>query len=157
MDHRLAHRIYAGADMFLMPSLFEPCGLSQMISLRYGTVPVVRETGGLRDTVLAYNQFNQEGNGFTFFNYNAHDMLNTVRRAVRYYREQPDVWRMLMARGMSGDYSWDRSAGEYLDLYRLLLAAPAPKAQTVPSASSDPQPLAPAPYPPEDDEDEEDD
>ena len=74
MDHALAHKIYAGADMFLMPSQFEPCGLSQMIAMRYGTVPIVRETGGLRDTVLSYNEFNGEGNGFTFFNYNAHDM-----------------------------------------------------------------------------------
>ena len=81
MDHALAHKMYAGADFFLMPSLFEPCGLSQMISLRYGTVPIVRETGGLRDTVLSYNEFSKDGNGFTFLNYNAHDMLNVIRRA----------------------------------------------------------------------------
>lgn len=117
MDHQLAHRIYAGADMFLMPSLFEPCGLSQMISLRYGTIPVVRETGGLRDTVLSYNKFTKEGNGFTFFNYNAHDMLHSVRRAVRYYREQPDVWHTMMVRGLQGDYSWGHSAGEYIRMY----------------------------------------
>ena len=126
MNHGLAHRIYAGADMFLMPSMFEPCGLSQMISLRYGTVPIVRETGGLRDTVLSYNEFTGEGNGFSFFNYNAHDMMNTLRRAVEYYREKPDIWREMMRRGMAGDYSWNKSAGEYVALYEKLLAPPAP-------------------------------
>lgn len=124
MNHALAHRIYAGSDMFLMPSLFEPCGLSQMISLRYGTLPIVRETGGLRDTVLSYNEFTGEGNGFTFFNYNAHDMLSTIHRAVTYYTEKPDIWRVMMARGMTGDYSWDKSAGEYVSLYEKLLAPP---------------------------------
>lgn len=118
MDHSLAHQIYAGADIFLMPSQFEPCGLSQMIAMRYGTVPIVRETGGLRDTVLSYNEFNGEGNGFTFFNYNAHDMLHTIERAVSYYKNQPDVWRKLQQRGMQGDYSWKHSAEEYLKLYR---------------------------------------
>ena len=111
MDHQMAHRIYAGADMFLMPSLFEPCGLSQLIALRYGTVPIVRETGGLRATVLSYNEYTGEGNGFTFFNYTAHDMLFTVRRAVDYYRNHKDVWYTLQMRGMTGDYSWDHSAG----------------------------------------------
>lgn len=124
MNHGLAHRIYAGADMFLMPSLFEPCGLSQMISLRYGTLPIARETGGLRDTVLSYNEYTGEGNGFTFFKYNAHDMLSTIQRAAQYYKSEPDVWRMLMARGMAGDYSWGRSAGEYAALYEKLLAPP---------------------------------
>ena len=81
MNHQLAHRIYAGSDMFLMPSQFEPCGLSQMIAMRYGSVPIARETGGLRDTVLSYNKFTDEGNGFTFFNYNAHDMLHVIREA----------------------------------------------------------------------------
>ncbi len=122
MDHELAHRIYAGADLFLMPSQFEPCGLSQMMSLRYGTVPIVRETGGLRDTVLSYNKYNGEGNGFTFFNYNAHDMLATIRRALRYFREKKDVWHTLMQRGMQGDYSWTHSAKEYLSLYDAMLA-----------------------------------
>jgi starch synthase len=122
MDHELAHRIYAGADMFLMPSQFEPCGLSQMIAMRYGTVPIVRETGGLRDTVLAYNEYTSEGNGFTFFNYNAHDMLNTIRRAVKYYREDKPVWRILMKRGMESDFSWTHSAKEYINLYNGLLA-----------------------------------
>ncbi len=120
MDHGLAHRIYAGTDMFLMPSQFEPCGLSQMIAMRYGSVPIVRETGGLRDTVLSYNEFNNQGNGFTFFNYNAHDMLHTIERAVDYYRNHPETWRELQHRGMTGDYSWAHSAKEYLKLYHAL-------------------------------------
>ena len=120
MDHTLAHRIYAGADLFLMPSQFEPCGLSQMIAMRYGTIPVVRETGGLRDTVLSYNEFTGEGNGFTFFNYNAHDMLHTIQRAAEYYHHEPDIWKKLQERGMGGDYSWSRSARRYLELYESL-------------------------------------
>ena len=120
MNHQLAHRIYAGADMFLMPSQFEPCGLSQMIALRYGTIPIVRETGGLRDTVLSYNKFTDEGNGFSFFNYNAHDMLHTVRRAVHYYRNNREVWYKLIVRGMTGDYSWYSSATKYMDMYERL-------------------------------------
>ena len=117
MDHELAHRLYASADFFLMPSQFEPCGLSQMMSLRYGTVPIVRETGGLRDTVLSYNEYTKEGNGFTFLNYNAHDMLYVVKRALSYYKEQPEVIKELRIRGMQGDYSWTHSAGEYVKLY----------------------------------------
>ena len=120
MDHALAHKLYAAADFFLMPSLFEPCGLSQLISLRYGTIPIVRETGGLRDTVLSYNEFNQEGNGFTFLNYNAHDMLNVVRRALDYYRGHKDVIKLLQKRGMQGDYSWTHSAAEYVKIYQKL-------------------------------------
>ena len=123
MNHQLAHRIYAGADMFLMPSQFEPCGLSQLIALRYGTVPIVRETGGLRDTVLSYNKFTDEGNGFSFFNYNAHDMLHTVRRAVHYYKNNREVWYKLIVRGMEGDYSWTASAAKYLEMYTRLAAA----------------------------------
>ncbi len=129
MNFPLAHRIYAGSDMFLMPSMFEPCGLSQMISLRYGTIPIVRETGGLRDTVLSYNDYTGEGNGFSFFNYNAHDMMNTLGRAVTYYKDEPDTWQTLMRRGMAGDYSWNRSAGEYMALYDRLLAPPEPAAE----------------------------
>ena len=121
MDIQLSHRIYAGADIFLMPSQFEPCGLSQMIALRYGTIPVVRETGGLRDTVLSYNETNGAGNGFTFFNYNAHDMLYTIRRAVWFYQNRPDVWQTLQTRGMEGDYSWTNSAETYLSLYQSML------------------------------------
>ncbi len=122
MDHVLAHQIYAGTDIFLMPSQFEPCGLSQMIAMRYGTIPIVRETGGLRDTVLSYNEFSGEGNGFTFFNYNAHDMLHTIERAVDYYRNRPEIWSQLQERGMKGDYSWTHSANEYLKLYQRLFS-----------------------------------
>jgi len=120
MDHELAHRLYASADFFLMPSLFEPCGLSQLMSLRYGTIPIVRETGGLRDTVLSYNEYTQEGNGFSFLNYNAHDMLNVIRRALSYYRDHKDVIKLLQTRGMGGDYSWTHSAKEYVKLYSRL-------------------------------------
>ncbi len=120
MDHALAHQIYAGADLFLMPSQFEPCGLSQMIAMRYGTIPLVRETGGLRDTVLSYNESTGEGNGFSFFNYNAHDMLHTIERAVDFYKNHPDIWKLLQNRGMAGDYSWGHSAEEYLKLYQSL-------------------------------------
>ena len=127
MDHALAHQIYAGTDLFLMPSQFEPCGLSQMIAMRYGTVPIVRETGGLRDTVLSYNEANGDGNGFTFFNYNAHDMLHTIERAIRYYKEEPETWHKLQKRGMEGDYSWTHSAGEYLKLYRRLFEEKKPE------------------------------
>jgi len=118
MDHELAHRLYAAADFFLMPSQFEPCGLSQLISLRYGTIPIVRETGGLRDTVLSYNEYTGDGNGFTFLNYNAHDMLNVIRRALDYFKNGQDVLAMLRKRGMEGDYSWTLSAKRYLDLYK---------------------------------------
>ena len=104
-------------DMFLMPSMFEPCGLSQLISLRYGTLPIVRETGGLRDTVLSYNEYTGEGNGFTFLNYNAHDMLHVIERAVSIYHEKKDVWNMLVKRAMAGHYGWDASAQHYIDLY----------------------------------------
>ena len=134
MDGALAHRIYAGADLFLMPSQFEPCGLSQMIALRYGTLPIVRETGGLRDTVLSYNEANNAGNGFTFFNYNAHDMLFTIRRALYFYHQATDVWRMLQHRAMTGDYSWDHSAEVYLSLYNDMLAhVSAPEAAAAPA------------------------
>ncbi|AMQ21542.1 glycogen synthase GlgA [Geobacillus sp. JS12] len=115
----LAHQIYAGSDLFLMPSLFEPCGLSQMIALRYGTIPIVRETGGLNDTVQSYNEFTGEGNGFSFTNFNAHDMLYTIRRALSFYH-QPSVWERLMERAMRGDYSWRRSAREYRKAYEQL-------------------------------------
>ena len=136
LDLDLAHEIYAGADMFLMPSQFEPCGLSQMMSLRYGTVPIVRETGGLRDTVLSYNEYTGEGNGFTFFNYNAHDMLHTIQRAVYYYTQQKEIWKTLQERGLGGDYSWDHSSKDYLALYEKLVGvkeeAPKPKKKAAP-------------------------
>lgn len=118
-DNALAHKIYAGADIFLMPSLFEPCGLAQLFSLRYGTIPIVRETGGLRDTVQPYNEFTGEGNGFSFTNYNAHDMLYTIRRAIEFFHRK-DIWNVLVRRGMSGDYSWDKSASKYIELYDML-------------------------------------
>ncbi|MCL1791335.1 MAG: glycosyltransferase [Peptococcaceae bacterium] len=113
----LAHRIYAAADMLLMPSRFEPCGISQMIAMRYGTVPVVRETGGLKDTVQPYNQFTGEGNGFGFANYNAHELLDTVRRAVGVYKDAT-AWRKLFRNALATDFSWDASAEKYVELYR---------------------------------------
>ena len=121
MDHALSHRIYAGSDLFLMPSMFEPCGLSQMIAMRYGSLPIVRETGGLRDTVLSYNEANGAGNGFTFLNYNAHDMLHVIERAVGYYRTDKKLWRKLVQRAMKGDYSWNNSAKKYIDVYKQLI------------------------------------
>ena len=121
MDNVLAHRIYGGSDMFLMPSLFEPCGLSQLISMRYGTIPIVRETGGLRDTVLSYNDFTKEGNGFTFHNYNAHDMLSVIQRALHFYEKKQPVIEKLRVQGMEGDYSWANSAKEYVKIYQGLV------------------------------------
>lgn len=115
-DGLLAQRIYASSDLFLMPSLFEPCGLSQLFSLRYGTLPIVRETGGLKDTVIPYDPKTDEGYGFTFTNYNAHDMLQTVENAVELYKDKK-VWDKLVKRGMSLDFSWDKSAHEYIALY----------------------------------------
>lgn len=117
LNEGLAHRVYAGSDMFLMPSQFEPCGLSQMIALRYGSVPVVRETGGLCDTVLPYNKYTDEGTGFSFANYNAHEMLFTLERAALYYREDRPMWARLVRRGMEADFGWDASARQYLALY----------------------------------------
>lgn len=122
-DDTLAHRIYAGADMFLMPSLFEPCGLSQMIGLRYGTVPIVRETGGLKDTVIPYNMYTGEGTGFSFSNYNAHEMKDCIHRAISVYHER-EVWRELVMNGMEQDFSWNKSAREYADLYRKIVQGP---------------------------------
>jgi starch synthase len=119
----LSNRIYAAADMFLMPSLFEPCGLSQLISMRYGTIPVVRETGGLVDTVLPYNQYDGTGTGFSFANINAHEFLFTTKYACEVYRETPEAWQEMVVRAMSGDYSWSRSAQKYADLYEDLIRA----------------------------------
>jgi len=120
MNHALAHKIYAGCDLFLMPSMFEPCGLSQLISLRYGTLPITRETGGLRDTVLAYNEYTGEGNGFTFLNYNAHDMLHVIEQAVEMYNGNREQFTKIAERAMRGLYGWDQSAYKYVDLYRKL-------------------------------------
>lgn len=115
-DEAIAHRIYAGADLFLMPSKFEPCGLSQLIAMRYGAVPIVRETGGLNDTVKSYNEGTGEGNGFTFTNFNAHDMLYTIERALSFYR-RPEVWNVLTRKVMELDFSWTQSALRYEQLY----------------------------------------
>jgi len=140
MNHALAHKIYAAADMFLMPSLFEPCGLSQLISLRYGTLPITRETGGLRDTVLSYNEYNGAGNGFTFLNYNAHDMLHVIERAVQIYKYQRDVFNGIAIRAMQGLYGWDQSAYKYLDLYKKLIAeAPAAEIPAEPAPVEEPK------------------
>jgi len=119
-NNKLSHRIYAGSDMFLMPSKFEPCGLSQLISLRYGTIPIVRETGGLKDTVMPFNEFTNEGNGFGFENYNAHDMLYTIQRAERYFQDKK-IWHMLVKRSMEMDNSWGKSAEKYMELYGKLV------------------------------------
>lgn len=117
---KLANQIYAGSDMFLMPSQFEPCGLSQLIALKYGSVPIVRETGGLNDTIEAYNEFTSQGNGFSFSNYNAHDMMFTIRRALNMYYNFPKNWNEIMTKGMSQSFSWEDSAEEYLALYQKL-------------------------------------
>lgn len=119
-DNALSHRMYAGADMFLMPSLFEPCGLSQMIAMRYGTLPVVRETGGLRDTVAPYNQFTGEGTGFTFANFNGDEMGDAVFRGARLYWDDHAAWDHLVQNAMAADFSWVRSADEYMNLYHNL-------------------------------------
>jgi starch synthase len=119
-DDYLSHRIYAASDMFLMPSQFEPCGLSQIISMRYGTVPIVRETGGLKDTVIPYNKFTGEGTGFSFSNYNAHEMLSVIENAISKYHEREE-WRNIIMNGMKIDFSWSNSANEYIDLYHKLL------------------------------------
>ncbi len=116
-SEELAMQIYAGADLFLMPSKSEPCGLSQMIAMRYGTVPIVRETGGLKDTVRAYEAWNSAGNGFTFANYNAGDMCHVVCQAIDLYHNNRDVYALLQKRGMTADFSWKRSAQAYRDIY----------------------------------------
>ena len=116
-DEPLSHRIYAGADLLLMPSLFEPCGLAQMIAMRYGTLPVVRETGGLKDSVIPYNQYTGEGTGFSFANYNAHEMMGTVLAAAELYRKEPQVWVKLMDNAMAQDFSWEKAAAQYADIY----------------------------------------
>lgn len=112
-----SHKIYAACDAYLMPSLFEPCGLSQLMSLRYGTVPIVRETGGLKDTVEPYNQYENTGTGFSFKNYNAHEMLTTVQYAKSIYYTKKREWNKLIDRGMAADFSWNKSAQKYEELY----------------------------------------
>ena len=116
-DPALSQRMYAAADMFLMPSKFEPCGLSQIIAMRYGTLPIVRETGGLKDTVIPYNEFTGEGTGFSFTNFNGDEMGDAVFRAARLFWDNRDAWNQLVTQAMSQDFSWTRSADKYLDLY----------------------------------------
>ncbi len=117
-----ANQIYAACDAFLMPSLFEPCGLSQLMSMRYGTLPIVRETGGLKDTVEPYNEFENTGTGFSFKEYNAHDMLHVIRYAYEIYNERPEQWKSMMKRAMEQDFSWNASAREYEKMYEEILA-----------------------------------
>lgn len=117
----LSHKIYASCDAFLMPSLFEPCGLSQLMALRYGTIPIVRETGGLKDTVQAYNEYESTGTGFSFTNYNAHEMLNTIRYAEHIYYDKKREWNKMVDRAMAEDFSWEVSAKKYQEMYDWLI------------------------------------
>lgn len=121
-DLGLSKRIYAGADMFLMPSLFEPCGLAQMISMRYGTLPVVRETGGLKDSVVPYNKFTGEGTGFSFTNFNGDEMVNCILNASEVFWTNQNAWERLQRQAMEADFSWDCSAQKYIDMYQSLIS-----------------------------------
>lgn len=118
---KIAHEIYGGADMLLMPSRFEPCGISQMIAMRYGTVPIVRETGGLKDTVIPFQELTSVGNGFSFKNYNAHELLFVVQRAVGTYYDDKRVWDQIRQNALKSDFSWDRSANAYIKIYETLI------------------------------------
>lgn len=120
-SEELSHRVYASCDAFLMPSLFEPCGLSQLMSLRYGTIPIVRETGGLKDTVEPYNEYESKGTGFSFTNYNAHEMLATIRYAEKVYYDKKREWNKMVDRAMAADYSWGVSAAKYQEMYDWLI------------------------------------
>ena len=117
----LSHKIYAASDAFLMPSLFEPCGLSQLMSLRYGTVPIVRETGGLTDTVKPYNEYENTGTGFSFVNYNAHEMLGIIRYAEHVFYDKKREWNKIVDRAMAADFSWNVSAAKYQEMYDWLI------------------------------------
>lgn len=155
-DPALSQRMYAAADMFLMPSKFEPCGLSQIIAMRYGTLPIVRETGGLKDTVIPYNEFTGEGTGFSFSNFNGDEMGDAVFRAARLFWDNRDAWNQLVTQAMSQDFSWTRSADKYLDLYffmhpeierpaavvdePVVVAEPEPKAEPVVEAPAAEEP-----------------
>lgn len=119
-DNSLAHLIYSASDMFLMPSKFEPCGLGQLIALRYGTIPIVRETGGLADTVVAFNEYVPSGNGFSFAHFNAHDMMHVIRYALDMY-QLPQAWDFLVGEAMNSDFSWTRSSKIYKQAYRKIL------------------------------------
>lgn len=136
-DPALSQRMYAAADMFLMPSKFEPCGLSQIIAMRYGTLPIVRETGGLKDTVIPYNEFTGEGTGFSFTNFNGDEMGDAVFRAARLFWDNREAWNKLVTQAMSQDFSWTRSADKYLDLYFFMhpeIERPAAEAEVKPAA-----------------------
>lgn len=143
-DPALSQRMYAAADMFLMPSKFEPCGLSQIIAMRYGTLPIVRETGGLKDTVIPYNEFTGEGTGFSFSNFNGDEMGDAVFRAARLFWDNRDAWNQLVTQAMSQDFSWTRSADKYLDLYFFMhpeIERPAAvEAAAEPVAAAEPEP-----------------
>lgn len=155
-DPALSQRMYAAADMFLMPSKFEPCGLSQIIAMRYGTLPIVRETGGLKDTVQPYNEFTGEGTGFSFSNFNGDEMGDAVFRAARLFWDNRDAWNQLVTQAMSQDFSWTRSADKYLDLYFFMhpeierpvaaaeeaAAEPEVKAEVAPEVAPAPEPEA---------------
>ena len=117
-DVQLAQKVYAGVDMFLMPSAFEPCGLSQMISMRYGTLPVVHEIGGLKDTVEPYNPLTHEGTGFGFVDYGSYFLMQALKQAIELYQDEPKVWKKLMSNAMAKDFSWDVSSQRYLELYQ---------------------------------------
>ena len=117
----MSHKIYASCDAFLMPSLFEPCGLSQLMALRYGTIPIVRETGGLKDTVEPYNEYESKGTGFSFVNYNAHEMLDTIRYAEKVYYDRKREWNKMIDRAMAVDFSWQVSANKYQEMYDWLI------------------------------------
>lgn len=134
----MAMAIYAGSDLFLMPSRSEPCGLAQMIAMRYGTVPIVRETGGLKDTVQPFEAWRDAGNGFSFAGYNSGDMLFVIRQAVTLYRDQPDAFRRLQQRAMTADFSWEKSAGEYLRIYERIVGLPHP-VEPEPAAPEEPE------------------
>ena len=117
----LAHKLYAAADAFLMPSLFEPCGLTQIIAFHYGTIPIVRETGGLKDTVIPLNEFEDTGDGFSFSNYNGDELINTVNYSKYIYFEQPEIWDHMITRAMEKDLSWGVSKRRYEELYNTLI------------------------------------
>ena len=153
-DPALSQRMYAAADMFLMPSKFEPCGLSQIIAMRYGTLPIVRETGGLKDTVIPYNEFTGEGTGFSFTNFNGDEMGDAVFRAARLFWDNRDAWNQLVTQAMSQDFSWTRSADKYLDLYFFMhpeierpagVEAAAEKAEAKPEVVAEAEPVVEAP------------
>ena len=153
-DPALSQRMYAAADMFLMPSKFEPCGLSQIIAMRYGTLPIVRETGGLKDTVIPYNEFTGEGTGFSFSNFNGDETGDAVFRAARLFWDNREAWNQLVTQAMSQDFSWTRSADKYLDLYFFMhpeierpagVEAAAEKAEAEPEVVAEAEPVVEAP------------